>query len=768
MITRKIPFTLIFALLLSPIHAAADDHFGAVVKKSPEIVLAEMAGKAAAKLLLGKAADSIFGSEQEDFNTLRKGIATSISDMGTKISADIATQTSQLTIVAQNQTSTTHHDKISSLSNKLSSYIRTYTNSVNWDKPGSVTLHLTKLDDILVNSVNYNLNLDDDIQVGVPMHDQWNGFWRSFVPYVSNKTTFGAFNLYQWQAKVRTKEWAPHDDEHQLLNVATTNATNLEDIYNHLEKHVPTLPVYRYKSQHQDGTPNLQSVNCALRTDPDTQLFTRKGEFISRYRGVHDIADRLPAPTRYWMMYAYCRSNLFSTPDVYYGWQNVNDDAYGSRVGPLAAAADCQQVVTFGRCQNRHDESNGCGYARTKTGHGGSTRPNNQITPGHGRKNMLYTKHLWPQGPYGISGVAAESDGVYQVVNLQGGSALKSYKTFTHLTKKARDEFNDKLKRFENSVCFIDPSGKKIADRISTAPVLPALTKALFGNTDTYPFMPNNEAPENIQNSLPLTVMKVPHVAIAGLADTNSYYFIKRDSLKYIPVLSKPYQSPMSAAHDRSLHYFTEFADYGLRTAYCQIASMISTGHFILNTLEQSLLTKPACNRTKANQENYQCVTQDKILKATIRYSDVSHKLGISKENVAKVCGKGAGENIVASIHDPLTIQLDQKDHALRNCLKVAAIDRQLTVCKPNMQIKYKQVQVCTREKCTETKVPIGYDTDYNCPKNYDSIYRTARAVCETTDESKKRAAWEARCGETVDFKIKKTNGCYNKTGKRG
>jgi len=71
MITRKIPFALIFALLLSPIHAAADGHFGAVVKKSPETVAVETAGKQAAKILLGKAAYSIFGNEPDGHSTTR-------------------------------------------------------------------------------------------------------------------------------------------------------------------------------------------------------------------------------------------------------------------------------------------------------------------------------------------------------------------------------------------------------------------------------------------------------------------------------------------------------------------------------------------------------------------------------------------------------------------------------------------------------------------------------------------------------------------------
>jgi hypothetical protein len=139
----------------------------------------------------------------------------------------------------------------------------------------------------------------------------------------------------------------------------------------------------------------------------------------------------------------------------------------------------------------------------------------------------------------------------------------------------------------------------------------------------------------------------------------NAYYFIKRNPTRKTPELSKPYQSAMSAAHHRSLHYFTEFTDplYGLPAAYCSIASMVGIGNHISNTLKVRAL-----------------IDYKEHKKLAAAYRLVSYKLGITKEPVQARCGPEIGKYIEATLHDEFTINLDRKDHQMRNCMKVAAI----------------------------------------------------------------------------------------------
>ena len=115
----------------------------------------------------------------------------------------------------------------------------------------------------------------------------------------------------------------------------------------------------------------------------------------------------------------------------------------------------------------------------------------------------------------------------------------------------------------------------------------------------------------------------------------------------------------MSAAHHRSLHYFTEFTDphYGLPAAYCNISSMVGIGNKILDTLKKRALIEYKEHNRLAEA-----------------YHLVSYKLGITKENVQARCGSELGKYIEASLHDEFTINLDKKDHQMRNCMKVAAI----------------------------------------------------------------------------------------------
>ena len=187
-----------------------------------------------------------------------------------------------------------------------------------------------------------------------------------------------------------------------------------------------------------------------------------------------------------------------------------------------------------------------------------------------------------------------------------------------------------------------------------------------------------NHAPEGYKKGLPLTVIKVKalvarkvprpplsnfmnimNITRIELKHANAYYFIKRNPTRKTPELSKPYQSPMSAAHHRSLHYFTEFTDplYGLPAAYCNIASMVGIGNHILNTLK--------ARATVGHKE---------IANKSAAYRLVGYKLGITKEAVRARCGPELGKYIEATLHDEFTINLDKKDHKMRNCMKVAAI----------------------------------------------------------------------------------------------
>jgi hypothetical protein len=636
MITRKIPFTLIFTLLFFPLS-------GQVRAADVSTLLIDGAAKGVGGWAAGQAMDSIF--PPQDAEPSRAKLAEDIANSTTEIKATINTAVTEIEGYIDQDTLTLHLTLLGQNATQVAKAINAYqpktTMSSKPPTPNQITTNDTHIQNVIDASFAFSLELDKDIKIAKGPGSS--GFWRSFPTYVSNKVTNVAFVIEQWKTKQAQDGFLA--DGNEPFTITTKIVENIEDIYNHLEKDVPTLPVSN-GSHVQNGNPKLQNVNCALRTDPDTQLFTRKGEFISRYRGVHDIADRLPDPTRYWMMYAHCRSNLFSEPDVYYGWGNVNFlSSAGKTVGPLTRGYDCQQAVTFGRCKSR-----GSAYGCTQSPiHSKNSSPSNEIGNHHGR--MLYTKYLWADGPNAISGVASRD-------LFQNKLPFSQYRA-------AEDKFNGYLKIFENTVCKNDPSGKNIAAQIPAAPELPSLKQALFDN-DTYTF--TKDTPDKIQNSLPLTVIKVPHKAIAGITTNNAYYFIKRNFKDKFPELSKPYQSAMSAAHNRSLHYFTEFTDHGLPAAYCQIASMVSIGDLILSTLESKI------KQQKLEKTKYTPSLSD-IANTSERIRQVSHMLGITKESAKTICPKLKSNNIVASIKDAFTLNLDQSDHKMRSCMKVAAID---------------------------------------------------------------------------------------------
>ena len=642
--TRKIPFTLpftlIFALLLSPI-VVAENLVGA---KSPETFLVETAGKQAAKLLLGKAADKIFGNKMDEMASELTG---KMDKMEENIINTIKNQTKTILKAVGEDTITTHLGAIRDGKYNLKAAI----NGVERDlKEKGFTIYHGELQKVIDLSDTYSQALDDDIKIGIPKNQHWNGFWRSFVPYVSNKAIYASFIIERWQAEVRAD--MIKDNEKRAIKVVKTNILNLEAIYEHLEKHVPTMPISAGSAPYQ------QNLNCVIRTDPDTQLVTSKGEFIRRYAGYDDVADHLPSVTNVWRMWGYCRGDKSNKPPVYYGWANTNYLwSAGKHVGPTDDINECRLISTFGTCQvkgfkygctmtpNSDPKHNKWYQGPEPEGTGATTYDTNEIGNKHG--HTLYTKFLWNEEPKVLDGSPAHMG--------QGPNAGKWDKS----SLTGQGTFVNYLRTWENTVCAMGPDGKQISQEFPNAPALPHLpTEYLTSTPGSYP--------KNITDSLPLTIIKTKTPAGAKSltnrdADTSAaYYFIKRNHSNKTAELSKPYQSEMSAAHDRSLHYFTEFTDEGLPTAYCQVAAIVSLNDSLLNAL-------------KANPG---LVDAGMISSEGARASQISYKLGITKENASRYCHESLSNHIVASLNDQITkASMEVNDHMIRSCLRLAAIN---------------------------------------------------------------------------------------------
>ena len=661
MITRKIPFTLIFALLLSPI-VVAENLVGAVVKKSPETFLVETAGKEAAKLLLGKAADSIFGNEMDK---MQDALTDKMDTMEGNIIGAIESQTQTILKGVSESTLTTHTNALGLGKDKLKAAINGVERDLKETKASAFKSYHDELQLVLDASDTYSQALDHDINIGTPLKQQWNGFWRSFVPYVSNKAIYASYIIERWQAEIRA-DWVKNNEQ-RAITVVKSNMNDLEAIYKHLEINVPTMPIS--DGGHLETHPPIQqNLNCVIRTDPDTQLVTSKGEFIRRYAGYDDVADHLPSAANVWRMWGYCRGDKSNQPPAYYGWANTNYEwAAGKHVGPTDDINECRQISTFGRCQ-----ASGFKYGCTMTPNSDprhnqsrqGPRPDyydnseatNEIDNKRGR--TWYTKFLWHEEPMVLAGTPADFQCFDKChTQIWNKSSLTGQGTFVNY-----------LRAWENTVCAMGPDGKQLSQEFPNAPALPHLpTKDLTSTPDSYP--------KNIIDSLPLTVIKTKTPTVEWLTDEKhitsaAYYFIKRNNTTKTAELSKPYQSALSAAHDRSLHYFTEFEDEQLPSAYCQIASIVSLNDSLLNAL-------------KANPGN---VDQKLVNKAAI----ISYKLGITKENAANCFHEAKSNHIVASLHDQMTRTIQVSDHFIRSCLKYASYQKHYAQkLQPGIKIQY-------------------------------------------------------------------------------
>jgi|APSaa5957512535_1039671.scaffolds.fasta_scaffold32865_2 hypothetical protein len=630
--------------LLGCTSAGQASNYGEVVFKSTGDLMMEGAAKQVGGMILGQAMNSIFPPQEQPPS--RTQLMSAIKESEQKILGSIEKLKNTVINEGQKNTLDNHLDRMRDIGatpvvTAISDYNPLLENPAT---PQSIQDKDAAIQRVISASRTYSSLLDVDMKIDTRASG-YNGFWRSFGPYVSNKATNLAFLVEQWGAKHVQKGYKSNGE--LPLQVALDNVKNLENIYNHLEINVPTLPVMgEYGSRAK--SPAQKNLNCVSRTDTDTQLFTKKGEFIPRYGSVTDVAKRLPNPTNYWRMYGHCRSNKFSTPAyppgsknlVYYGWKNVNTPA-GKSIGPAKDLNACRLVVTFGQCQSK-GSGYGCNtvpYSRDGYSDEGRRKIDPAITNeiGHGRGRTLYTKYLWNQEPR--LPVASPSLNQYWTSGQLNGT-FKAYTTI-----------------YENSVCANDPDGKNIAAQIPSAPDLPHLQNALF---DTSKMVDWKNAPEAYKKNLPLTVIKVKSKGESG-KNVYAYNFIKRNHKTKAPELSKPYLSPMSAAHDRSLHYFTEFDDYNLPTAYCEAASMVGIGHQILKGLKSKLSSKD-------------------ITRVADRYRQVSRKLGITKENAIQRCGgnkinkHSPLHHIEVSLHDDMSRELDTKDQKFRSCMKVAAI----------------------------------------------------------------------------------------------
>jgi hypothetical protein len=273
----------------------------------------------------------------------------------------------------------------------------------------------------------------------------------------------------------------------------------------------------------------------------------------------------------------------------------------------------------------------------------------NEIDNKRGR--TWYTKFLWHEEPMVLAGTPADFQ-CFDKCHTQvwNKSSLTGQGTFVNY-----------LRTWENTVCAMGPDGKQISQKFPNAPALPHLTNALF---DPNSKMPTNNWPKKITDSLPLTVIKTTTPAADALvhrdADTSAaYYFIKRNHTTKTAELSKPYQSALSAAHDRSLHYFTEFKDEAIQSAYCQVAAIAS----LTDSLLTALTMAPGSVDAKSLEQ------------AALRASQISYKLGITKENAASCFNEAKSNHIVASLHNQMTKAIEVSDHMIRSCLKFAAIN---------------------------------------------------------------------------------------------
>jgi hypothetical protein len=326
----------------------------------------------------------------------------------------------------------------------------------------------------------------------------------------------------------------------------------------------------------------------------------------------------------------------------------------------------------------------------------------------------------------------------------QGELSKPSYGNFaTHL-------FNQYLIKYENSICVSAPSRKNIAAQIPAAPVLPHLTDELF--EDTSPKHKGMPKTKLYQAYLPLTVSKVPGKRASNgpfsdqISDVDAYFFIKRNNSSKIPELSKPYASPMSAVHARSLHFFTEFKDQGLDDAYCNIASLVGMGNLLLKGIEKKI-------SNKANYPDWNNrITQQSVTSLRSKYIHLSYKLGITKEDV-KRCDTGAvniSEHVPTSHDDLYLVNLDTNDHELKACMKLAAIDAYETKAasckKPNggpiplavMGAGFKIVKASDKNTLTCDRGK----GEYQRPPNDRQMYRSVRAACKRklTNEEKRKA----------------------------
>jgi len=665
MITRKIEFALISTLLFFPLSGSVQ----AGAQTSVERMLMEKAAGGLVSWGMGQGMSTLF-PEPEASPSLTD-IQDDINAGFTKLSDQLNATETRLTQKIDDSWKKTHlnlleNDGKAPLEAKVEAY-----NPYFVEAGGSeVQTNDLALQDIINAANQYSKMLSTDIRIGEGIKG-FNGFWRSFNPYVSNQLLTFSFNMERWSSNQRKPDY-PVTGKNPV-RYALETLRSLESIYNHLEKDVPTLPVY--PSNIPNSKPQQQRVNCAIRTDPDTQLFTSEGEFIRRYRGVHDVANELPDPTRYNMMYEYCRTAMHSNPNVYYGWDNVNRDQWfnaGQLVGPHDLAEACRRTVTFGTCQD-HRSAYGCIITPTHTGkYDGNIIDKTKRSRG----NTKYTKYLWDiDAPHAMYGVIAQAI-------RQGELSKPNYGNFaTHL-------FNGYVRKYENSICVSAPNRKNIAAQIKAAPVLPHLTDELFSDTPSkLKGMPKSEL---YQAYLPLTVSKVPGKMASSnpdsqkVSDVDAYFFIKRNHNKKIPELSKPYASPLSAAYARSLHFFTEYKDQGLDGAYCNIASLVGMGNLLLKGIEKKI----------SNKENYpdwsSGITLQSVASLRSKYIHLSYKLGITQED-ARRCDTHTHKispHIITKHKDAILIHNDMRDHTLKACMKLAAIDayekRAASCKKPN------------------------------------------------------------------------------------
>jgi len=670
MITRKIPFTLIFTLLFFPLS-------GQVRAADVSTLVMEGAAKGVGGWVAGQAMDSIFPLDPKE-SPSREELAADITASTVAIESKIDKAVAAIEAKIDETDLDAHLGLLDSLgATPVSTAVGDYdpVHTLNPLTDLNIQTNDEDIQKVISATTSYSTDLSTDIKIGTDHHG-YNGFWRSFPTYVSNKVTNLAFRIERWHAK--QSQTAYKADGSFAYQIVEKNLQNLEDIYNHLEKHVPTMPISDGVDRERHTPKTIQqNLNCVIRTDPDTQLVTSKGELIRRYAGYDDVADHLPSATNVWRMWGYCRGDKSNLPPAYYGWANTNYEwAAGKHVGPTDDINECRQISTFGRCNSRgidygcsmepnqgHEQDNPSYQGKNPmlvSSPGGFAAGDpgwdNEI-PGHDR--TVYTKFLWHEA------MVLDGSPAHRGQGPNAGQWDKSSLT-------GQGTFVNYLRTWENTVCAMGPDGKQISQEFPNAPALPHLTNALF---DPNSKMPTNNWPKKITDSLPLTVIKTMTPTVGALsyrdADTSAaYYFIKRNHATKTAELSKPYQSELSAAHDRSLHYFTEFKDEGLHTAYCQIASMVSIGNQILPTLEARIKQKELVS-TKNTPKPSQITTM------LDSYRQVSHKLGITKENAnAASCFPEAKSNhIVASLNDQMTKANEVSDHMIRSCLKLAAIN---------------------------------------------------------------------------------------------